>query len=429
MTQKNIFRLFLICLGLVTQAAAQDAPNPEVVEYINTYRIVAIQEMQRTGVPASIKLAQGILETEAGKSDLVQRSNNHFGIKCKSTWTGEKVYHDDDERGECFRKYASADDSWKDHSDFLRNNPRYASLFSLDPMDYRSWAYGLKKAGYATNPRYPETLIRYIETYQLNDYSAIALGKLEMKPELTVEMRRVNAPTTPAGGSQATGVSAQPGTALPGGARPSYPSGEFMINGTRVIYVDAGTSMLALASKYSLRLEWLLDFNDLPEQTDILDDGQLVFLQRKRKHGQQATHTVAPGESLYTISQAEGIRLESLLALNHLDPGMQPAVGALLHLQKKAPERPALADLSAPATPEDLPAATPAAPAVPEQNPGIGSPLETERTLKPIRHIVQPKETLFSLARKYEVGQEQIKAWNKLEGNDLKAGQELVIYK
>ena len=128
---------------------------------------MAIREMQRTGVPASITLAQGILETEAGKSDLVIRSNNHFGIKCKSSWTGEKVYHDDDAQGECFRKYSDAEDSYKDHSDYLRTQPRYASLFSLDPLDYKGWATGLKKAGYATNPRYAQILIKYIEKYNL----------------------------------------------------------------------------------------------------------------------------------------------------------------------------------------------------------------------------------------------------------------------
>src|SRR5690606_19407997 len=121
-------------------------------EYIETYKDAAIAQMKRLGVPASIILAQGLLETESGNSDLVKRSNNHFGIKCKSTWTGESVKHTDDAPNECFRKYASAMDSYKDHSDYLYSNARYASLFKLAPTDYKGWAYGLKKAGYATNP-------------------------------------------------------------------------------------------------------------------------------------------------------------------------------------------------------------------------------------------------------------------------------------
>jgi len=139
-------------------------------EYINTYREIAIAEMKRSGIPASVTLAQGILETECGNSDLVKRSNNHFGIKCKSTWTGESVKHTDDAPNECFRKYNNPADSYKDHSDYLKTSPRYATLFELDPSDYKGWAYGLKKAGYATNPKYPQIVISNIEKYNLQQY-------------------------------------------------------------------------------------------------------------------------------------------------------------------------------------------------------------------------------------------------------------------
>ena len=144
--------------------------------YIEKYRNLAIEEEIRTGVPAAIKLAQGIHETGAGTSNLVLRSNNHFGIKCKSEWKGESVSHDDDARGECFRKYSDPLDSYRDHSDFLKNRPYYTSLFDLDPTDYKGWAYGLKKAGYATNPKYPQILIKLIEDYGLQDYTLIAMG-------------------------------------------------------------------------------------------------------------------------------------------------------------------------------------------------------------------------------------------------------------
>src|SRR5580765_1829318 len=149
-----------------------------ILAYITRYKDLAIAEMKRTGVPAAITLAQGIHETEAGTSELVRKSNNHFGIKCKDYWTGDKVYHDDDAKGECFRSYPRAFDSYIDHSDFLKNSPRYASLFQLDPTDYEAWAKGLRQAGYATNPKYATILINIINNYHLQDYTLIALGKM-----------------------------------------------------------------------------------------------------------------------------------------------------------------------------------------------------------------------------------------------------------
>src|ERR1035437_4308544 len=139
-------------------------------QYIDMFKDIAMQEMKRTGVPASITLAQGILESENGNSDLTKQSNNHFGIKCKSNWTGPKIYHDDDAIGECFRVYSSSEESYRDHSDFLKQGSRYAFLFQLAPIDYKGWAYGLKQAGYATNPQYPDILIQNIEKYGLQQY-------------------------------------------------------------------------------------------------------------------------------------------------------------------------------------------------------------------------------------------------------------------
>src|SRR4029078_6564331 len=155
-----------------------------ILAYITRYKDLAIAEMKRTGVPAAITLAQGIHETEAGTSVLVKKSNNHFGIKCKDEWRGESVSHDDDARGECFRKYSAPEDSYRDHSDFLKNRPNYASLFTLDPTDYQAWAYGLKKAGYATNPKYAQILIKLIQDYSLEDYTLIAMGKMKEGSDL-----------------------------------------------------------------------------------------------------------------------------------------------------------------------------------------------------------------------------------------------------
>src|SRR6188768_144876 len=183
--------LFLLFASLAFKNSFAQ-PDPVVVEYINKYKELAIEEMQRTGIPASIKLAQGIHETSAGTSDLVKRSNNHFGLKCKAEWTGMTVKHTDDAPNECFRKYDSPLDSYKDQSNYLKDTPRYASLFEIDPTDYKAWAYGLKKAGYATNPKYSQVLIKLIEDYDLQDYTMIALGKLKSGQETLAKNENKN---------------------------------------------------------------------------------------------------------------------------------------------------------------------------------------------------------------------------------------------
>lgn len=408
----------LIVLPLVASLWVKAQNNNDVLQYINTYRALAIQEMQRTGVPASIKLAQGIHETMAGKSDLVQRSNNHFGIKCKATWTGNKVYHDDDARGECFRSYSAANDSYQDHSNFLKNSQRYAFLFALDPTDYRAWAYGLKKAGYATNIKYSQILIKLIDDYNLQDYTLIALGRKEPSQDLLAALDKKAPAISTVAYAEAT--IDNPGYApLPAGpsaevvvTNPSYPQGEFTIHNTRVIYAAAGTSLLAIAKQYDVSLRRLVDFNEL-ENEDILVEAQLVYLQRKRKTGANEFHTVQHGESLYDICQAEAIRYESLIEYNHLKEEELPAIGERLFLQHKAPGKPRLTN--------DV--ALTMVKSTTEVRPAYSSISSTTT------HVVQTKETLYSIARKYAVSVEQLKEWNKLEGYELKIGQELLIYK
>lgn len=430
-TRKLSFIALLILLRL-TAAFSQDEPlNLSVVTYIQTFQDMAIREMQRTGVPASITLAQGILETEAGKSDLVIRSNNHFGIKCKSSWTGEKVYHDDDARGECFRKYSDAEDSYKDHSDYLRTQPRYASLFNLDPLDYKGWATGLKKAGYATNPRYAQILIKYIENYRLDEYTLVALGKKVDGPFNSIAKEKSSA-TQQNGVLDNITVSTQQGTvpedlvkpALPAITvykKPEYPSGEFTLNNTRVIFAKEGSSLLALAEKYHIKLRHLLDFNDLPDGSELLEKDQLVFLQRKRRQGHNEFHIVASGETLYDIAQSEALRMESMLGFNQLQKTMIPAPGEKLYLQREAPSRPALAEAKQPVENNLEKSVT-------EQN-AVEIPISKTDNASVLLHKVQPKETLFSLAKKYQVEMDKIKEWNNLETTDLKTGQELMIYK
>jgi len=326
--------LSMVCGMILKGGGLHAQSNPDVINYINTYKAVAISEMQRTGIPAAITLAQGIHESEAGNSDLVKRSNNHFGIKCKDEWTGDRVYHDDDARGECFRSYPSAMDSYKDHSDFLKRGSRYAFLFNLEPTDYEGWANGLRKAGYATNPRYPQILIKYIQDYNLEQYSLIAMGKL--KPSEEVVLTAPGAPARPLGEVQTAVVAA---TSSGSASSQTYPEGEFLINRTRVIFAKAGVSLLAIANQYDISLPRLLEFNDLQEE-DVLTRDQLLFLQRKRRTGASEYHIVQEGESVYDICQKEGVRYQDLMEMNQLSPGVQPAAGEKIYLQGSAPTRP-----------------------------------------------------------------------------------------
>ena len=176
--------IWVLGMVIVFRAPAQVSVNG--VNYVNTYKALAVAEEQRTGVPAAITLAQGLHESEAGMSELVRNSNNHFGIKCKEDWKGGTYFHDDDSRQECFRSYPTAEDSYRDHSDFLKRGGRYAALFQLDPTDYTGWAYGLKKAGYATNIRYSQILIRLIKEYNLQQYTLIAVGKMAASDEVVL---------------------------------------------------------------------------------------------------------------------------------------------------------------------------------------------------------------------------------------------------
>lgn len=324
------------------RATAQVSVNG--VNYVNTYKGLAIAEEQRSGVPAAITLAQGLHESEAGTSELVKNSNNHFGIKCKEDWKGAVFYHDDDSRQECFRSYATASESYRDHSEFLRRSPRYAFLFQLDPTNFEGWAYGLKKAGYATNIRYSQILIKLIRDYHLQQYTLIAVGKMAASDEVVLEVPGL-APAAPVvlDSGVVAGESAPGGMADAAMGRPevSYPEGEFQINRTRVVYVQAGVSLLAVANKYDVALGRLLEFNELKEE-DVLVRGQLIFLQRKRRTGSVEYHVVREGERVYDIAQAEGVRLQDVLEMNQLASSEQPAAGERIFLKRSAPGRPRL---------------------------------------------------------------------------------------
>ena len=377
--------------SISVNSTAQNLSTKEKTEnYINSYKELAMQEMLRTGVPASIKLAQGILESQFGESPLAKNANNHFGIKCKTEWTGEKTYQDDDARGECFRVYTSAEQSYRDHSDFLKTRPHYSFLFKLEPTDISGWAYGLKRAGYATNPTYPEKLLRVIEDYKLHQYTMLALAIRDNRnapvvapaQQATVTIDATKTPilwvkeeesknkepkiseaikvkeeenkkkeekipeeikATPVQASTENNIEKAEDTILPekktepaAEKKPStYPEGVFTINHTKAIYATEGTSLLALAHRYDISLSKLFDFNELPE-SDILESDQLLFIEKKQKRGASDLHEVVAGETLHAICQKEGIRLESLLEFNKLKKDSQLSAGQKLFLRSPA---------------------------------------------------------------------------------------------
>jgi LysM repeat protein len=315
----------LVLIVFLLSALTIQAQREKAEAYINAYKELAIAEMIRTGVPAAIKLAQGILESQAGESDLAKTSNNHFGIKCKTEWTGARTYHDDDEKGECFRVYQSVEESYRDHSDFLKNRPYYAALFKLNPADYEAWAKGLKQAGYATSPSYPQQLLKVINDYNLQQYSLDALNRLQKNTGSNSSQNMTNS------GSTMPVVNPIP-TRLPQLTKnSSFPEGIFIINHSRVIYAAKGSSLQILAKQYDITLSKLLDYNELNEPV-TLDGDCLIYLEKKLKKGLNEYHIVSNGETLYDVCQLEGVRLESLLEYNNRQKTDQLATGEKIYL-------------------------------------------------------------------------------------------------
>ena len=301
-------------------AAFSDTPQQS---YIEKYSSLAVEEMYRTGVPASITLAQGLLESGNGQSRLAVKGNNHFGIKCHNTWTGAKVYHDDDRKGECFRKYDSPEESFRDHSDFLRYRDRYKFLFDLELTDYRSWAYGLKTAGYATDPKYPEKLIRLIEEYRLYEYDT-------QKPEQTTHHVEPQVPASPTVIEQVQPLSPrQRETFSFALSRQMY-----SLNGVPFVYASEGETYASIAKANRLFLKEILKFNDLKEEKDLVP-GTVVYLQKKKKKAAAGLekYVVEGSQDLRSISQRFAIRLDKLCKLNDIAPDHVLRDGDVLNLR------------------------------------------------------------------------------------------------
>ena len=289
-------------------------------QYVATYAQIAVDEMNRSGIPASITLAQGILESGDGQSDLARKSNNHFGIKCHKDWTGERVYHDDDEKDECFRKYKNVRFSFEDHTDFLVRGSRYDFLFDLDLSDYKGWAKGLKKAGYATSPSYADRLIKIIEAAELYAYDDLQVNTLQ------VSVR--NAPD-----DKGTKVN-QRNRVVRGNKK------KFVIHRVKhltgispFIELKSVESIEAVADSMQMRLAVLLDINDATWET-IFQAGDRVYVDYKKPNAQQKWMKVVFGQDMRRISQAYGIKLKKLYKYNNYEVGQQPKVGEQLRLKQ-----------------------------------------------------------------------------------------------
>ena len=285
----------MVCLMATAMAKGQ---NKNYQEYIEMYKELAISEMEKFHIPASITLAQGLLESSAGRSTLAKYYNNHFGIKCGRSWNGAKTYHHDDRPNECFREYDHAKQSYEDHSLFLTRNPRYAPLFRLEMTDYKAWAHGLKKAGYATNPCYGELLVRLIEDYELYEYDHMKIKKSTRK---TTEVKVVKV----VGNSKKQVV----------GEHRTYITND-------IVYVVArkGDTWNGLAKELGIAAKKLVKYNDLYEGYK-LRAGDIVYLKKKNKKAEvgKTAHVVRAGESMHSISQKYGIRLKNLYKMNKMD--------------------------------------------------------------------------------------------------------------
>lgn len=306
---KQIIRtgiFFVLLLGCVSMGAQAQRRNAAYNKYIKEYAPLAIEQMNKYRIPASITLAQGLLESGAGRSTLARKSNNHFGIKCHG-WKKRKVYYDDDEKGECFRAYGSVKDSYEDHSKFLKQGSRYAFLFKLKITDYKGWAKGLKKAGYATDRSYANRLITIIEDYDLYKYDSKGMTKREARRWQKLLKKK------------------------PWLANPHQ---TYLANGLVYVVARDGDTFRLLGGEFDISWKKLVKYNDVNKEY-TLEDGDIVYLKKKNKKAQKPykEYIVRDGDSMHSISQKFGIRLKNLYKMNKCDDDYVPEVGDRLRLR------------------------------------------------------------------------------------------------
>ncbi|MBO8460460.1 MAG: glucosaminidase domain-containing protein [Bacteroidetes bacterium] len=334
--QKNVFIVLVALMGNGFSLFAQQR-NQAYVDYIQKYAPIAVSEQAKFGIPASITLAQGLLESGAGKSELAMTSNNHFGIKCHTGWTGERTYYDDDADQECFRKYKNVSESYDDHSLFLTSRPRYADLFSLKATDYKGWAHGLKKAGYATDPNYANKLIKIIEDYglhQLDTQGSLGSGYQVMADNKGND-EKVNLKEKADKNRKRNVRKNRRNAATSMGFVPAYRQHEVeRTNGVRCVVAQAGDTYASIADEFDLQESDLLRFNDL-NSVQQLEQGEKVYLAPKKAKAPKGNsyYQVKAGDTARDISQRYGIRLKKLYDLNDMSYKQGVKVGQSLRLR------------------------------------------------------------------------------------------------
>ncbi|WP_455590448.1 glucosaminidase domain-containing protein [Bacteroides sp.] len=302
MKSKLLRTITIIALLAVSAGMNAQRRNSRYVEYIEKYSELAVEQMKEHKIPASITLAQGLLESGAGMSTLAKKSNNHFGIKCGSNWRGRTVRHDDDRRNECFRAYSHPRASYEDHSVFLTRGARYAFLFKLDITDYRGWARGLKKAGYATDPSYANRLITIIEDYDLYKYD-----RKSTRP--SGSRRKESAPSL-------------------------LPHQVYIANGIAYVTARSGDTFKDLGKEFDISWRKLVKYNDLQKDYTLMQ-GDIIYLKAKKKKASKpyTVYVVKDGDSMHGISQKYAIRLKNLYKMNRKDGDYVPEVGDRLRLR------------------------------------------------------------------------------------------------
>ena len=406
------FRILIILSLLIFKETV--AQTITVKQYIDTFKNVAMKEMLEYKIPASITLAQGLLESGSGNSRLAKQGNNHFGIKCKKEWTGCTILEDDDALQECFRCYAKAEDSYKDHSKFLNENKRYSALFLLDITDYKSWAKGLLSAGYATNQKYADLLISTIERNKLMQYDSMVLAGYNPY-----------------------------NTQVPANI-------DIVYNKVPSTVVQQNETIDKIANVNNKTINKIIKYNDLNFHSNI-EPGDILYLKPKKRKASVANHEVKEGETMWEISQKYAIRISSLYKKNLMELGTEPKAGVVLNLQTKAISRPdtvnkvinqkisdntvvhyvsmgeTLYSISQKynVSVEDLKLAN----GLNNDQISLGMELKIQRSQKSaiIVYKVQSGDTLYSISRKFNVTVEEIKSWNKISDNAINIGQNIEI--
>jgi LysM repeat protein len=360
------------------------AQNTTTAQYIETYKSIAMQEMRLNGIPASITLAQGILESASGNSKLAKDCNNHFGIKCRKNWTSKYCLADDDAPNECFRGYETAEESYRDHSLFLKENSRYATLFTHTVTDYSSWANGLRTAGYATNPAYGSSLIAVIEKHQLARFDSMVVLGADYTPPV----------------SSVVTVAQE-------------------INGLPIIVAKEGQTSESIATENAMGAWQIYKYNDL-KRGEKIQPGEIVYLKPKKRRADIPVHLVKDGETIRSISQLHGIKMKHIYKKNDLKPGQQVKPGDVLYLQKKksveSNQKTATID-SAQSKPDLVKDETKI-----RINQSVDEPVAGI-------HTVKQGETLYSIARINRVTVEDLMEWNGLNSNTIKVDQKLYLTK